>query len=187
MKPGMPESGSKPSGTVLAFDFGEKRIGVAVGEWQLLQAHPLTTLHGEANAALHGEANAERFTAIAALIEEWQPASLVVGRPLSLDGTAHAMTARCTRFANQLRGRFGLDVEYAEERLSSVEAAETSVEAAERLRDAGTARRNARQHLDAIAAQLILQGHFAGFAEQGIDHLSPRPEHPHDREDDTHH
>jgi putative Holliday junction resolvase len=129
MKPGMLESGSKPSGTVLAFDFGEKRIGVAVGEWQLLQAHPLTTLHGEANA--------ERFTAIAALIEEWQPASLVVGRPLSLDGTAHAMTARCTRFANQLRGRFGLDVEYAEERLSSVEAAE-------RLRAAGTARHNAR-------------------------------------------
>ena len=172
MKPGMPESGSKPSGTVLAFDFGEKRIGVAVGEWQLLQAHPLTTLHGEANA--------ERFTAIAALIEEWQPASLVVGRPLSLDGTEHAMTARCTRFANQLRGRFGLDVEYAEERLSSVEAAE-------RLRAAGTARRNARQHLDAIAAQLILQGHFDGFAEQGIDHLSPRPEHPDDREDDTRH
>jgi hypothetical protein len=99
MKPGMPESAGKPSGTVLAFDFGEKRIGVAVGEWQLRQAHPLTTLHGEANA--------ERFTAIAALIEEWQPASLVVGRPLSLDGTAHAMTARCTRFANQLRGRFG--------------------------------------------------------------------------------
>jgi putative Holliday junction resolvase len=90
------------------------------------------------------------------------------------------MTARCTRFANQLRGRFGLDVEYAEERLSSVEAAE-------RLRAAGTARHNARQHLDAIAAQLILQGHFDGFAEQGIDHLSPRPEHPDDREDDTRH
>ena len=55
----MPEPARITTGTVLAFDFGEKRIGVAVGEWQLLQAHPLTTLHGEANA--------ERFAAIAAL------------------------------------------------------------------------------------------------------------------------
>jgi putative Holliday junction resolvase len=172
MKPGMPESGSKPSGTVLAFDFGEKRIGVAVGEWQLLQAHPLTTLHGEANA--------ERFTAIAALIEEWQPASLVVGRPLSLDGTAHAMTARCTRFANQLRGRFGLDVEYAEERLSSVEAAERLRAAGHRPAQRAPAPRRHRGPADPA-------GHFDGFAEQGIDHLSPRPEHPDDREDDTRH
>jgi putative Holliday junction resolvase len=113
----MPEPARKTTGTVLAFDFGEKRIGVAVGEWQLLQAHPLTTLHGEANA--------ERFAAIATLIREWQPASLVVGRPLALDGTPHAMTARCTRFANQLRGRFGLRVDYAEERLSSCRCAGT--------------------------------------------------------------
>ena len=172
MKLGMPEPGSRPAGTVLAFDFGEKRIGVAVGELQLLQAHPLTTIHGEANA--------ERFTSIAALIQEWHPASLVVGRPLSLDGTAHAMTARCTRFANQLRGRFGLNVDYAEERLSSAEAAE-------RLRAAGHPPRSARQHLDAIAAQLILQSHFDGLAEQGHGHLSPGPEHPDDREDDSRH
>ena len=161
MKPGMPESGSKPSGTVLAFDFGEKRIGVAVGEWQLLQAHPLTTLHGEANA--------ERFTAIAALIEEWQPASLVVGRPLSLDGTAHAMTARCTRFANQLRGRFGLGVAYAEERLSSCAAEE-------RLRSAGHDSRSARRHIDAVAAQLILQGYFDAMAGQTPDLAFPPPQ-----------
>jgi putative Holliday junction resolvase len=61
----MPEAAGTRSGTVLAFDFGEKRIGVAVGEWQLRQAHPLTTIHGEASA--------QRFTAIAALIDEWQP------------------------------------------------------------------------------------------------------------------
>ena len=107
----MPEPANVPArpqrGTVLAFDFGEKRIGVAVGERELGQAHPLTTIHGEANA--------ERFAAIAALIGEWQPASLVVGLPVALDGTAHAMSARCIRFANQLRGRFGLAVEYAEE------------------------------------------------------------------------
>ena len=141
----MPERVDKRTGTVLAFDFGEKRIGVAVGDWQLQQAHPLTTIDAEASNT--------RFAAIAALIAEWQPDSLVVGRPLALDGTSHAMTARCTRFANQLRGRFGLAVEHADERL-------TSADAAARLRAAGHGARQARRHLDALAAQLILQDHF---------------------------
>ena len=141
----MPEPGDRLPGTVLAFDFGEKRIGVAVGERELAQAHPLTTIRSEANAA--------RFAVIAALIAEWQPVSLVVGLPLALDGTPHAMTTRCTRFANQLRGRFGLPVDYAEERLSSVEAEE-------RLRESGHDARSAREHVDALAAQLILQGYF---------------------------
>lgn len=133
------------AGTVLAFDFGEKRIGVAVGESLLRQAHPLTVIHGEANA--------ERFAAIAALIAEWQPARLVVGLPLAMDGTPHAMTARCTRFANQLRGRFGLSVDYADERLSSHEAGE-------RLRENGHNAKSAKAHIDAVAAQLILQSYF---------------------------
>ncbi len=141
----MPEHDAPRQGTVLAFDFGEKRIGVAVGEWALAQAHPLTTIRSEANA--------ERFAAIAALIAEWQPHNLVVGLPVALDGTAHAMTARATRFANQLRGRFGLPVDYAEERLSSVEAEE-------RLRESGHNAKSAREHLDAMAAQIILQGYF---------------------------
>ena len=146
----MPDPARQRTGTLLAFDFGEKRIGVAVGEWALRQAHPLTTIRSEANA--------ERFAAIAALIAEWKPALLVVGLPLALDGTPHAMTARCTRFANQLRGRFGLPVETAEERL-------TSVEAEERLREAGFNTRGARDHLDAMAAQIILQCHFERPAE----------------------
>ena len=148
----MPEAtmASARQGTVLAFDFGEKRIGVAVGEWSLLQAHPLTVIHGEANA--------DRFAAITALITEWRPASLVVGLPLTLDGEAHAMTARCTRFANQLRGRFGLSVDYADERLSSIEAEE-------RLRESGHNAKSAKAHLDAVAAQLILQCYFDSHVE----------------------
>ncbi|MBA3995754.1 MAG: Holliday junction resolvase RuvX [Candidatus Accumulibacter sp.] len=142
----MPEANAGGrTGTVLAFDFGEKRIGVAVGEWLLRQAHPLTVIRGEANA--------ERFAAIAALIAEWQPAHLVVGLPVAMDGTPHAMTARCTRFANQLRGRFGLAVDYADERLSSLEAGE-------RLRETGHNAKSAKAHLDAVAAQLILQTYF---------------------------
>jgi putative Holliday junction resolvase len=149
----MPEAGRQ--GTVLAFDFGQKRIGVAVGEGILRQAHPLTVIHGEANA--------ERFAAIATLIAEWQPASLVVGLPVALDGTPHEMTARATRFANQLRGRFALPVAYADERL-------TSCAAQERLRESGHPARNAKAHLDAVAAQIILQGYFDQAIEPIIDH-----------------
>ena len=146
----MPEPGDRLPGTVLAFDFGEKRIGVAVGERELAQAHPLTTIRSEANAA--------RFAVIAALIAEWQPVSLVVGLPLALDGTPHAMTARCTRFANQLRGRFGLPVDYAEERL-------TSVEAEQRLREGGHSIKSAREQIDSVAAQIILQCYFDNVSE----------------------
>ena len=146
----MPERTLVQQGTVLAFDFGEKRIGVAVGEWSLTQAHPLTTIRSEANA--------ERFAAITALINEWKPTGLVVGLPVALDGTPHAMTARCTRFANQLRGRFGLPVDYAEERLSSVEADE-------KLRESGHNAKSAKEHVDALAAQIILQCYFERSVE----------------------
>ena len=141
----MPDSPLPPTGTLLAFDFGEKRIGIAMGEWALAQAHPLTTIRSEVNA--------ERFALIAALIAEWKPVRLIVGLPDALDRTPHAMTARCTRFANQLRKRFGLPVDYAEERFSSVEADE-------RLRAAGHDARSAKEHVDALAAQIILQNYF---------------------------
>lgn len=154
MSPDMPETNAVtevlpttlPGGTLLAFDFGEKRIGVAVGESALTQAHPLTTIRSALNA--------ERFAAIAALIAEWQPTGLVVGLPLTLDGKTHAMTARCRRFAKQLRKRFSLPVVYAEERFSSIEAEE-------RLHASGHNSRSARAHLDAVAAQIILQNYFA--------------------------
>ena len=147
----MPEAPVRQAGTILAFDFGVKRIGVAVGEGPLAQAHPLTTIHGEANAV--------RFAAIEALLKEWRPVSLVVGLPLALDGSAHEMTARSTRFANQLRGRFGLPVDYAEERLSSVEAEG-------RLRAGGHNAKSAREHVDALAAQIILQCFFERLSEE---------------------
>ncbi len=149
----MLESVKRNHGTILAFDFGEKRIGVAVGECELGQAHPLTTIRSELNQ--------DRFNTIAALIREWQPISLVVGLPVALDGTAHTMTARCTRFANQLRGRFGLPVDFAEERLSSVEAEE-------KLRESGHNSKSVREHIDALSAQIILQSFFERAAERTI-------------------
>jgi putative Holliday junction resolvase len=141
----MPEALAAMRGTLLAFDFGEKRIGVATGETATGQAHALTTI---AEAA--GD---RRFAAIAALIAEWRPAALVVGVPLALDGTPHLMTARCRRFANQLRGRFGLPVFEVDERLSSRDA-----EA--RLYEVGRDSRRQKAVIDALAAQLILQAHL---------------------------
>ncbi len=145
MKLATPENGEAPGGTILAFDFGERRIGVAVGERLLQQAHPLTTLHTQSND--------ESLALIATLIREWQPQLLVVGRPTALDGTAHRMTRRCERFADRLRRRFGLPVDLAEERL-------TSFAAENRLREQGCRGRTVKQNLDAMAAQIILQGYF---------------------------
>lgn len=133
-------------GAVLAFDFGEKRIGVAVGEWETQTAHPLETIAGEVNAP--------RFARIGELIGEWRPVELVVGLPMTLEGEEHDMTRRCRRFANQLNGRFGLPVKLVDERL-------TSVEAESRLREAGRSVRDNKAALDSLAAQEILQDYFS--------------------------
>jgi putative Holliday junction resolvase len=134
-----------PEGTVLAFDFGEKRIGVATGETLLASAHPLTVIHGESNA--------QRFAAIALLIAEWRPVQLVVGLPTHADGTAHTMTRLATKFAERLQRRFNLPVAFADERL-------TSIDADSRLRESGRNSQSAKPLRDAVAAQLILQTWF---------------------------
>lgn len=132
-------------GSVLAFDFGLKRIGIAIGDWENRLAHPLETLSGEDNDA--------RFGRIGALIQEWRAVQLVCGLPFSMDGTEHDMTRRARRFANQLNGRFSLPVALVDERL-------TSFDADLRLREAGV-KGSARKGLDdAVAAQQILQDYF---------------------------
>ncbi len=156
----MPESAAASSGTVIAFDFGEKRIGVAVGEWLLRQAHPVSVIHAESSE--------RRFAAIATLLAEWRPTALVVGQPTSLDGKATTMTARCRRFGRQLYGRFGLPVVFIDERLSSADAAV-------RLRETGLDTRRAKKHLDAVAAQLIMQSYFDGTAQSAATAISLLP------------
>ena len=130
----MPDRAAK---TVLAFDFGSKRIGVAVGEPELGTAHPLPGIH--------------RFEEIAPLVDEWKPAALVVGRPTRADGTAHDMTRRAEDFARRLEKRFKLPVARVDERYSSVEAES-------RLRGAK------KKPVDSVAAQLLLEQYFAEAA-----------------------
>jgi len=138
-----------PVGTVLAFDFGEKRIGVATGETLLGSAHPLTVIHAESND--------DRFAAIGKLIDEWQPERLVVGLPTHADGTPHEMTRLASKFGERLVRRFNLPVSYADERLTSLDAEARLREVA---RQSGRNSKTAKPLLDAVAAQLILQTWF---------------------------
>jgi putative Holliday junction resolvase len=146
----MPEQARRTAaGTVLSFDFGLQRVGVAVGECEVGTAHPLPPL---AAASQSG-----RFTAIARLVNEWRPALFVVGRPLGEDGAPHETTRRAERFARQLGGRFGLPVELVDERYSSVEV-ESRMRAAYGARKAVKLARG--KALDSQAAQLLLQQYF---------------------------
>ena len=133
------------TGTFLAFDFGTKRIGVAVGNSLAHTARPLVTLHGEQNE--------QRFTAIAALIKEWQPAALIVGLPCNDDGSPHEMTRLCRRFANRLKGRFILPVILVDERY-------TSASASSQLTAMGVHGMKQKPLLDQVAAQHILLAYF---------------------------
>ena len=121
----------------LAFDFGVRRVGVATGNSLTRTATPLATVAAE------GEA---RLAAIAALIDEWRPAALVVGVPHHPDGAAHANTARARRFGRELGARFGLPVHEVDERYTTTEA-----------------KRGGSADLDAAAAAIILEQHLAGL------------------------
>ncbi|OZI77460.1 Holliday junction resolvase RuvX [Bordetella genomosp. 12] len=123
-----------PEETLLAFDFGEKKIGIAIGNTLTRQARPLEIIFSERRD--------ERFGRIEHLLKTWQPQRVVVGLALATDGGEQPATQRCRRFANQLHGRFGLAVELVDERGSSMEAqAELGTHAAD----------------DAMAAAIILQ------------------------------
>ena len=114
--------------TILAFDFGEKRIGIAVGN--------TITKSAEALKIVQEKNQDEKFKAIEALIQEWEPQLLVVGLPTHPDGAEHEMTLKAKRFGNQLHGRFQKEVVWIDERYTSVSVQDGN---------------------DALAAQLILQ------------------------------
>lgn len=128
-------SALRPS-VCLAFDFGEVRIGLAVGNSLTASAQSLGIIEAQDNAT--------RFSRIADLISEWQPDALVVGVPRHPDGAAHGMTLRCEKFARQLDGRFGIPVFCVDERYTSVEASS----------------RVNRKRVDDVAACIILEQFF---------------------------
>jgi putative Holliday junction resolvase len=131
-------------GTLLGFDFGERRIGVAVGETATAIANPL--------GAIDATANETRFRAIARLVDEWKPAAFVVGRPRHADGAEHAIAKLAEKFGRRLAARHGLPVVFVDETL-------TSADAESRLRATRT-RASREGDVDALAAALILQGYL---------------------------
>ena len=140
--------------TLIAFDFGEKRIGTAVGQTLTGTAMPLETISVR-------RARPD-WNAIDRLVETWTPDALVVGLPLNMDGTDQWITARARRFASRLHARSGLPVHLADERLSTREAWNRLIESGSR-----------RTGPDPLAAQVILEG---WLAERGDDCSRPRTE-----------
>ncbi|NNG23064.1 Holliday junction resolvase RuvX [Telluria aromaticivorans] len=124
---------------VFGFDFGVKRIGIAMGNTLTGQAQPLTVIKAIDNAT--------RFQVIGDLINEWKPARLIVGEPRHPDGAEHDMTMRARRFANQLHGRYSLPVDLVDERYSSAVIPQKRGEV-----------------IDAQAAAIILQQYFDDHA-----------------------
>jgi len=141
------------SETILAFDFGERRIGVAVGNTLTATAEALTTIEAEANAA--------RLAAVRHLVKEWQPARFVVGEPTHEDGRPHELMPAVRKFGNRLREQFKLPVEYVNEYLSSAEAST-------QLAAGGIKGRAQRISLDAVAARVILQAWFDDPNRAGV-------------------
>jgi len=137
-------------GTLIGFDFGSRRIGVAVGETSTRIASPLGAIEGEANDA--------RFDAIGRIVDEWHPAGFVVGLPRHADGSEHAVAKLAEKFARRLQARYGVPVAFVDETLTSADA-----EASLKLTRTRAGRKS---DVDALAAALILQSF--------LDELPPR-------------
>lgn len=126
----------------MAFDFGLRRIGVAVGNRLLGTSQPLTVLRARDGVP--------DWAAVAALVREWQPELLLVGEPLNMDGSASELSRRALKFSRRLEGRLGLPVAMVDERLSSFEARQNR-------RDQGHRGDYKAQPIDSFAADLILR------------------------------
>ena len=131
--------------TMMAFDYGTRRVGVAIGNSMTKAGQPIKTIAAANSDIL--------FQEIGKLLKEWQPDQLVVGRPVHPDGSAHEMTAKAVRFGNQLHGRFKLPVHWADERYTSAVLEKDS---------------EMRDNLDAHCAVLILEQYFAEHSVKSL-------------------
>lgn len=137
-----PKVDKKPIETVLGFDFGAKRIGIASGQTFTGHANPLQTLTNVNNKP--------DWETIERLIKEWKPQALIVGLPYLLDGKETEMTLRADKFGRRLHGRFGLPVFTISETLSSFEAEE-------QLKQHKKIGKQNKDEIDKLAAALITE------------------------------
>ncbi|ATZ12587.1 Holliday junction resolvase RuvX [Erwinia amylovora] len=136
--------------TCLAFDFGTKSIGVAIGQQLTGTARPLI--------ALKAQDGIPDWNRLEALLKEWQPDRVVVGLPLNMDGSEQPLTVRARKFANRLHGRFGVQVDLHDERLSTVEARAE-------LFERGGFRALSKGNVDSLSAVIILESWFENHYE----------------------
>ena len=153
----------KANETFLAFDYGERRIGVAVGQSVTGTASPLSTVRVQ-----DGEPD---WASIEGIVAAWKPDGLVVGEPLHMDGRTQPMTRRARRFRHDLRSRFGLPVHAADERLTTVEA---RAELAERGAFRRPGARRARELDHPVAARIILESWLGERRPGRSDRAAPR-------------
>ena len=124
----------KPEGVIIGFDFGLRRIGVAIGQTITQTATPEAIVNSK-----DGKPDWEHITK---LFEQWQPTAIVVGLPMRLDGTEQALTQPARKFGQRLSGRYNRPVFYIEEQLSSIEAENRGLK---------------QKHIDDHAAQILLE------------------------------
>lgn len=134
------------TGAVMAFDFGERRIGVALGDLALGISHPLTTIECRRGV--------DYLPSIELLVNEWRPVLLVVGLPVNTDGLPHKLAPLVRRFSESLNRKFELPCHLVDERYTSSEASSI-------LRDAGVRGRRQKMYVDQVAAQTILEDFFS--------------------------
>lgn len=155
----MPEQAAA-RGTLLAFDFGLRRIGVAVGQTATRTASPLTTI-----SAITGP----DWGRISKLFAEWHPSAVVVGLPLDAEGLETEMSGAARRFGGELERRHAVPVFFMDERLTSRQAQEQFA----LMRASGSARRRDAGRLDAIAAKIILENWLQSLPDAGEDRPGP--------------
>jgi putative holliday junction resolvase len=131
--------------TVIGFDFGKKYIGVAVGQEITWTASPLGSI--KANNGIPHWDNLEKY------LKEWQPDLIIIGLPLNMDGSEQQLTLDAKKFGNRVLGRFGIKVEFQDERL-------TTADAKEQLFARGGYKNLAKDNIDAESAKLIIESYF---------------------------
>jgi putative holliday junction resolvase len=135
----------RPNSNVIAFDFGEKKIGVAIGNSITKTAHPLETIRKIKKV--------ERIQSIENLLKEWEPGIVVVGLPLNEDGTESRLTLLAQNFAKNIENKFKVPTVLVDERYTTVEA---------KILLSGSVKsiRKGNQAIDQVAAQIILDAYF---------------------------
>jgi putative Holliday junction resolvase len=138
-------SQNQREGNIIGFDFGQKRIGVAIGNNISKSAQALITIESASSN--------QEFEAIQKIMDEWQPVSIVVGVPFNVDGSEHKVTNLCKKFAKQLEQKYALPIHLIDERY-------TSIEASYEIQDKKIDPKKKKLLIDQIAAKIILQSYL---------------------------